>query len=584
MTMPQDPISINGSGGGDDAGGSAADNGDPSEESSYYSSGCAELATESALLLDKLARRLELTRGDERLVIVLVGLPGRGKSFIARKLQNFLQWTGSDCSIFNVGRYRRRVEEGHRAGAEFFDPKNASAAALRQEVARLCLHDMLDWIDEPFESIGGGGGGASSFSSSSAPKSRVGIFDATNSTKERRDWVLRECTDPAKRAGKPTGVIFIESVCDDDDLMRENFHTKVVTSPDYEGVPIEEAMADIMERSKKYEEAYETIDNDDVSYVKIFNLSSKMLVNHVYGMLAKSVVPALMAWNIGTRPVYLCRPAASSSSSGTSCSGGGHASPVGGAPQRTTKAQRRQTLVRSKSAVLDTVGEDFRRALLEFMREECTEFAERRKNEIASGGRRSNRGSLNGGLRLSELSHSFAAAANDVDCSENETFPCHIVTSTTPRARETVAWKCMPSKALSNFNSLDKGEFNGLSMEEIEKKDPLWYSDYQDDPFYTRFPGGECQADLMIRLEPMAICIEQQTDPVLLVTHTSVLQALVAYFRNSDAEDCVDIDLPLNTVFKFTPVKGGGWLETRHCILAEGGSGGAAERLGAISE
>lgn len=584
MTMPQDPISSNGigGGGGDDGGLATADNNgnnDPSvvEESSYYSSGCAELATESALLLDKLARRLELTRGDERLVIVLVGLPGRGKSFIARKLQNFLQWTGNDCSIFNVGRYRRRVEEGHKAGAEFFDPKNASAAALRQEVARLCLHDMLDWIDEPFESIGGGVGGGGASSSSSAPKSRVGIFDATNSTKERRDWVLRECNDPVKRAGKPTGVVFVESVCDDDDLMRENFHTKVITSPDYDGVPIEEAMADIMERSKKYEEAYETIDDDDVSYVKIFNLSSKILVNHVYGMLAKTVVPALMSWNIGTRPVYLCRPAATASS-GTLSNGGGHASLLGVAPQRTTKAQRRQTLVRSKSAFLDKVGEDFRDALFEFTRKECTEFAERRKKEIA-GGRRKKRGSLTDSIGL------FAAAANDVDCPKDEMFPCHIVTSTTPRARETVAWKCMPSQALSNFNDLDKGEFNGLSMEQIEKKDPQWYSEYQNDPFYTRFPGGECQADLMLRLEPMAISIEQQTDPVLIVTHTSVLQALVAYFRNSDAEACVDIDLPLNTVFKFTPVKGGGWLETRHCILGEGSSGGgAAEKLGAISE
>lgn len=73
----------------------------------------------------------------------------------------------------------------------------------------------------------------------------------------------------------------------------------------------------------------------------------------------------------------------------------------------------------------------------------------------------------------------------------------------------------------------------------------------------------------MLRLEPMAICVEQQVEPVLIVSHTSVLQALAAYFRNSPAETCMDIELPLNTVLKFTPAKGGGWKETHHCILEE---------------
>lgn len=202
----------------------------------YYSRGSAELATESALLLTKLSQRLELTKGDERLVIVLVGLPGRGKSFISRKLQNFLQWIGSDCEIFNVGKYRRQAEEGKGANADFFDTKNAGAAALRQEVARLALEDMLRWIDDPFDKAASASAAVNINNpfavetTTPAIKSRVGIFDATNSTKERRDWILQECAE--KRPDKPTGVVFIESICNDADLMRENLITKVTTSPD----------------------------------------------------------------------------------------------------------------------------------------------------------------------------------------------------------------------------------------------------------------------------------------------------------------------------------------------------------------
>mmetsp|Transcript_35026 Transcript_35026/g.75643 ORF Transcript_35026/g.75643 Transcript_35026/m.75643 type:complete len:517 (+) Transcript_35026:21-1571(+) len=481
----------------------------------YYANGSAELATESALLLNKLSHRLTLTKVDKRLVIVLVGMPGRGKSFISRKLQNFLQWIGSDCKIFNVGKYRRQAAEGN-CGADFFDTKNENAAALRQEVARLALEDMLNWIDEPFEK---NGDDDYDLESDEQPiKGRVGIYDATNSTKSRRDWILEQCNDKIKRADKSTGVVFIESICNDAEIMQENLRTKVLNSPDYADVPFEEGMADILNRCKKYEEAYETIEDDDLSYIKIFNLSSKMMVNHIYGMLAKSVVPALMAWNMGTRPIYLCRASAEV------------------APMSTLqgKKSRRHTLVLSKQESLDDAGQTFSRHLHKFMKEECLNFKQRRGNEMGEG----------------------------------QAFPCYIVTSTIPRARETVAWNRMISTALSQLNPLDKGELTGKEISSIAEDASEWHAQYLADPFRTRYPGGESQADLMLRLEQVAICLEQQVEPSLVVSHTSVLQALVAYFRNSLAETCMNIDLPLNTVFKFEPAKGGGWKETRHCICS----------------
>ena len=49
------------------------------------------------------------TPGD-RLVIVMVGLPARGKTYIGRRLKQYLRFF-HDCrtEIFNVGNYRRRV-------------------------------------------------------------------------------------------------------------------------------------------------------------------------------------------------------------------------------------------------------------------------------------------------------------------------------------------------------------------------------------------------------------------------------------------------------------------------------------------
>ena len=97
-------------------------------------------------------------------------------------------------------------------------------------------------------------------------------------------------------------------ICDDVELLEQNYSFKVKNSPDYDGIPEEEALADLRQRVKKYEDQYETITDDSQSYIKIFNLSTKLMVNHIYGRMSKLIVPALMAWHIGTRPVFLCRP------------------------------------------------------------------------------------------------------------------------------------------------------------------------------------------------------------------------------------------------------------------------------------
>ena len=83
----------------------------------------------------------------------------------------------------------------------------------------------------------------------------------------------------------------------------------------------------------------------------------------------------------------------------------------------------------------------------------------------------------------------------------------------------------------------------------------------------SRFPGGESYCDLIRRLESCVVDIEQQVIPTLVVSHVSILQTLIAYFRNSPVEQCMSIEVPLHTVVKFTPVAGGGWSESQHPLL-----------------
>ena len=66
-----------------------------------------------------------------KLAIVMVGLPARGKTFVARKIARYLSWLGYRTRVFNVGEYRRsRV--GANQPAEFFDPENETSRDARR--------------------------------------------------------------------------------------------------------------------------------------------------------------------------------------------------------------------------------------------------------------------------------------------------------------------------------------------------------------------------------------------------------------------------------------------------------------------
>lgn len=418
-----------------------------------------------------------LTKDSKRLVIALVGLPGRGKSFVARKLHAFLTWIGVDCKIFNVGKYRREAaaqlafntarsgtdrktssarELSGSCSAEFFDASNTEAAELRERVAEAALREMLRWLD----------GEDDGQETRRGVSGRIAIFDATNSTVKRRQWILEECTSPEKRPDKPTGVVFVESICDDDELLNENFRFKVLNSPDFTGMSEEEGMADIRNRVKKYEDQYETVDDDTQSYIKVWNLSSKVLVNHCYGRMSKIIVPAIMAWNIGSRPVFMCRPGKTHSSVRTDEDD--YVSYVDEADPTFLDMSSHTRQICMKGNNLGTEGLDFSQALRNFVMREHDEFIIRRSMMSCSN--------QHTGTSVTGLTH------------WETQFPTAVFTSTMPRAVQTCQWarEFGSIEQLSNLNPLDKGDFMGLDLDQIQEIDPDWYARLEEDPFNTR--------------------------------------------------------------------------------------------------
>lgn len=214
---------------------------------------------------------------------VMVGLPARGKTYISKKLARYLNWIGVTTKVFNVGEFRRELYGTVNCKHDFFDSKNPSGQNARNKCAQLALDEVKKYLK---------GDG------------QVAIFDATNTTEDRREYVFTEC----KNFGIKT--FFIESICNDPEVVQQNILEVKISSPDYRNIPSEEACDDFLARIKHYEDFYVPVDLDrekHLSYIKIINVGQKFLVNLIEGYLQSRAVYFLMNIHITPRAIYLTR-------------------------------------------------------------------------------------------------------------------------------------------------------------------------------------------------------------------------------------------------------------------------------------
>ncbi|MED6252603.1 hypothetical protein ATANTOWER_014091, partial [Ataeniobius toweri] len=78
-------------------------------------------------------------------MIVMVGLPARGKTYISKKLTRYLNWIGVSTKVFNVGQYRREATRSYNS-YEFFKPDNAEAMKIRNACVNTALEDVCDYL------------------------------------------------------------------------------------------------------------------------------------------------------------------------------------------------------------------------------------------------------------------------------------------------------------------------------------------------------------------------------------------------------------------------------------------------------
>lgn len=187
-------------------------------------------------------------------IILVSGLPASGKSTIAGMLTEYLNaYTTYKCKIFNCGKVRRKTTEMHNY--EFFDPNNEIFKLKREMIAMDTLNNLINELNEG--------------------QINVGILDATNSTIERRNNLVRMIN---QRLGEDLdNLIILDIQCNNAKLVEYNVVGKT-TNEDYKNEDFAKSIEDFSRRLENYTKAYEPIEKEELDSYK--GLSSYILVEN----------------------------------------------------------------------------------------------------------------------------------------------------------------------------------------------------------------------------------------------------------------------------------------------------------------
>jgi 6-phosphofructo-2-kinase/fructose-2,6-biphosphatase len=437
-----------------------------------------------------------------KMIIVLVGLPARGKSFVGKKLNRYLRWAGCESAIFNIGSYRRKLLGSYHSH-DFFRPDNPAGNAARDQLFHAAMDDVLEYL---------------------ATKGTVALLDGTNSTRKRRRQIAQRVE--AAAPGVDAKVIFLELLCNDAAIIDANILLKT-KGPDYKDVPLQEALADFRARLAHYEAAYETVDEPDQSYIKVFDVGQQVVTNNVRGFLPTKLVFYLMNMHILPRDIMLVRAGE------TAHSAEGR---IGG------------------DSLLSARGIEFRANLHKFVHKYFAEEPDALAFLTASS------------ATTAEVDAAAAAvaAARELLSDDKEEAPVTgdddaptraakerlcVWTSTLRRSIQTAyGLPCAQRVRWRALRDIDAGVCDGLTNQQFMETYPDDFKAREENKLTYRFNRGENYADVIARLEPVLIEMERTVLPLLIVAHLPVLRCIYAYLNDLPINKLPHIDLPMHTV------------------------------------
>ena len=184
-----------------------------------------------------------------KLYIALVGLPARGKSFMAVRLQEGLEADGLKVRIFNNGNLRREMLGPASSRPEFYSPDNKEGRRQREKIAKISRLEAKKFLD-----TGG----------------NVAIMDATNGSRTRRKDTEEYLNDAP--------ILYIECINDDPELLAASIQRKA-RLPEFADLSMEDAVKSFERRIDYYASIFTPLAGEKC-FARVESVYNKIVEEH----------------------------------------------------------------------------------------------------------------------------------------------------------------------------------------------------------------------------------------------------------------------------------------------------------------
>jgi len=488
-----------------------------------------------------------------RHVLSIIGLPERGKPFIAARLSKYLSFFhGAEVKLFNLNDYCKHgpAESDENAedllkGLKRFMGMHSSTAARNLDMASRvhgASHSSSPVEPSPLAAAAHAEAQAHELLIDEKDRRRknvdsgkVAIIYATESfsafshkwagtSKERRRWAADTLAKDKELGAK---LIFIEVIVDRSDIMHANLKAKQrstareadATSNDCEHLS-DETIRTFNTRVQQYQRMYVTMQDDgsedDLSYIQLINYGQKVVTNRMHGYLRMRIAQFLTVIHPTPHSIYLTRHGQSEYNV---------LGKIGGNPP------------------LTPAGEEYSRRLGEWVPQNMW---------------RQNGSLVKCRLWTSSLQRTILTAANIphpmVQIRSQERANHYDLCAADAGDDDELhhMWEQMSPRVYRNLDEIFAGEYEGKTYADIKKLSPNEASLRAMDKIGYRYPRGESYFDILARLDPLVHELESYHEPLLLVSHQAVLRMLYAYLMGMPRTAAPKIDIPLHTVMKIT--------------------------------
>ena len=195
-----------------------------------------------------------MTIKDDKLYIVMVGLPSQGKSTVAFRMQDIFKKNSIPTMIYNNGELRRKYAPADTWMSDFFNPLNKEAMELRREFALMNIKRARQYLKN---------------------KGHVAILDATNVSRSRRELIEENLKDHP--------ILYIECINNDDDIVNVSISHKV-RAPEFSTLSEELAVKEFKKRIEYYRMIYNTL-HVERNFISMDSLHNRVLYEQIEDQL-----------------------------------------------------------------------------------------------------------------------------------------------------------------------------------------------------------------------------------------------------------------------------------------------------------